>query len=146
LPRHIAQKRDEFQGIRPQTKKERNQLLFIAGLILVGIFGAVALVYAGRLSQEYKEQNWYSAIATIKDTRTQLVSEVNGLYGGAMLYDVQVLAAFSANGSPQERWITIDQSPKSLDYAKFQGRVWKGKQYFVRWKPSDPNWIVIDLH
>ena len=146
MPRHIPQKRDEFRGIRPQTKKERLQLLFIAGLILVGIFGAVALVYAGRLSQEYREQNWHSAVATIKDTRTQLVSQANGITGGAMLYDVQVLAAFSANGSPQERWITVGQSPKTLDYAKFQERLWKGKQFFVRWKPSDPNWIVIELH
>ena len=147
MPRHIIQEREKSQRIHPQTRKESIQLISIACLIFVGIIAAAtALNYFGRKSQNYREQNWYSAAATIKDARTQLVSQENGLHGGAMLYEVQVLAAFSANGSPQERWITVDQSPKNRDYAEFQGRVWKGQQYFVRWKPSDPNLIVIDLH
>jgi flagellar basal body-associated protein FliL len=147
MPRHLDAKREQSEGTSLHARKQSYQLIFITSLVFVGIIGAaIALIYIGNKSHEYQEQNWYSAVATIKDARTQLVSQVNGRQGGAMLYEVQVLATFSANGSPQERWITVDQDPKNLDYAEFQGRVWKGKQYFVRWKPSDPNVIVIDLH
>jgi hypothetical protein len=146
MPHQVVPPRNQRSSVRPRNRKERIQLVLVIGLILFAILGAFTLRHLGRKSQEYRELNWYSAVATIRDARTQLVSQQNGLYGGAMLYDVQVLAAFSANGSSQERWITVDQPPNNLDYAKFQGRVWKGKQYFVRWKPSDPNWIVIDLH
>ena len=147
MPRHVEPKRKELQRIPLQTRKERMQLLGIVCIVFVGVFAAAgALMYLGRQSQEYREQNWDSAVATIEDTRTQLVGETSGQSGGAMLYDVQVLAAFTISGSPQKRWITIDQSPNNLDYAKFQGRLWMGKKYFVRWKPFDPNQIVIDLH
>jgi hypothetical protein len=63
-----------------------------------------------------------------------------------MLYEVQVYASFSANGTRQKRWITVDQSPQNVDYAELQARLWKGKQYIVRWNPSNPGQIVIDLH
>jgi hypothetical protein len=78
--------------------------------------------------------------------RTKLVSETGSQYGGAMLYQVQVLASFPVNGSIEERWITVDQVPKSLDAIHFQEYRWKGGKYFVRWKPSDPDRIVIEIH
>ena len=146
MPRHADREPHALQNVRPRNRKERIQLLSVIGFILFAILGAGTLEYFGRRSQEYREQNWYSAVATIKDARTRLVSQVGGLHGGWMLYEVQVLAAFSVNGSPQERWITVDQYPQNLNYANFQGRVWKGKQCFVRWNPLDPSQIVIDLH
>jgi hypothetical protein len=146
MPRRPISGRNAFEHIRPRTPKERNQLLAVMAIILVGILGAGTLMYVAQRSREYREQNWYSAMATIKDARTQLVAEVGSQYGGRMLYEVQVLAAFSANGSSQERWITVSQPAQNLDYAEFQERMWRGKQYFVRWKPSDPDQIVIELH
>jgi len=138
--------RDALKRIRPKDRKQRRQLTSIVGFALIGVLGAGTLGYLVRKSREYREQNWASADATIEDSRPQLIGQVNGQAGGEMLYEVKVLAAFSVHGNPQERWITVDQQPKSLDYATFQRRIWKGKHSFVRWKPSNPNQIVIDLH
>jgi hypothetical protein len=63
-----------------------------------------------------------------------------------VVYDVQVLAKFSADGSQQERWITVDQTPENLDMAQFHERMWKGKKYIVRWKPYHLDRIVIEIH
>lgn len=146
MPHQVLPKRDTLRRIRPNNHKERSQLLSIVGFILGGILVMGVLVYFTHKSHEYREQNWNSAVATVTDTRTHLVAEVGGNFGGRMLYEVQVLATYSADGSPQERWITVDQAAQTLDYAEFQERMWKGKQYFVRWNPSNPNQIVIDLH
>ena len=146
MPRHVESKRNIYQRGQLQTREENIQLVSIACLMFAGIVGAaIGLMYLGHKSHEFKEKNWDSALATIKDVRTQLVGQEDAKAGGS-LYEVHVLAAFSANGSPQERWIAVDQRPQSLDSAKFEGRVWKGKQFLVRWKPSDPNLIVVDLH
>jgi hypothetical protein len=146
MPRHFVPKRDTLRRTRPNNHKGRFQLLSTVGFILGGILVIAALVYFAQESREYREQNWDSAVATVIDTRTHLVAEVGGNFGGRLLYEVEVLASYSTNGSPHERWITVDQTPKTLDYAEFQERIWKGKQYFVRWNPSNPNQIVIDLH
>jgi hypothetical protein len=146
---HVSSKWGAFQRIRSNNYKERSQLLSTVSFILGGILVMGTLVYFTQKSHEYferREESWNSAIGTVIDTRTHLVAETGGNSGGRMLYEVQVLAAFSADGSSQERWITVDQAPQGLDYAEFQERLWRGKQYFVRWNPSNPNQIVIDLH
>ena len=68
------------------------------------------------------------------------------MYGGNMFYEVQVLTAFSVNGSHQERWITVAQAPKTLTSAKFEEAHWKGTQCIVRWNPSNPREIAVELH
>jgi hypothetical protein len=146
VPGHSIPKQNVLEIIRPKSRIARIQLLSIIGFIIAAILGVMAIGHFANKTREYREQNWNSAVATVKDTRTHLVGEFGGFYGGRMYYEVQVLAAFSADGSPHERWITVSQTPKTLDNAEFQERLWKGKQYFVRWNPSDPNQIVIDLH
>jgi hypothetical protein len=138
--------RDALKRIRPKGRNQRRQLTSILGYALIGVLGAGTLGYLVRKSRDYREQNWASADATIEDSRPQLIGQVNGQAGGEMLYEVKVLAAFPMNGKLQERWITVDQQPKSWDYATFEGRIWKSKHSVVRWKPSNPNQIVIDLH
>jgi hypothetical protein len=146
MSRHSLTEHDVLEYVRPKTLRERRQLFFIIGFVLVLTVGAGTVVYLAQRSQNYREEHWNSAVATIEDTQTQLVAEMSGYAGGFMLCRVQVLAAYSVNGLPQKRWITVDQPPVDLDKANFQKRFWQGKQRIVRWNPSDPNRVVIELH
>ena len=132
--------------IRPRSRAARNQLLAITGFCLLAGGALAIIIYSKHSTQQYREQNWNSAVASVEGFRTSLVGQENGQAGGGMIYDVEVLAKFAVDGSPQERWIKVDQPPKSLDSLDFQERIWKGKSYFVRWKPSNPNQIIIELH
>jgi hypothetical protein len=138
--------REALKRIQPKDRASKKQLLGIIGFVIIGIAGAGGLVYARYRTQQYREQNWDSAIATVEDVRPKLVGQINGQYGGAMLYDVEVLARFSVGNYTQERWITVEQTPRSLDSVHFQERMWRGKSYFVRWKPPDPQRIEIEVH
>jgi hypothetical protein len=138
--------REALKRIRPKDRASKKQLLGIVGFVIIGIASAGGLVYARYRTQQYREQNWDSAIATVEDVRPKLVGQIDSKYGGAMLYDVEVLARFSVGGDTQERWITVEQTPRSLDSVHFQKLTWTGKTYFVRWKPSDPHRIEIEVH
>jgi hypothetical protein len=74
------------------------------------------------------------------------VVQVNGMYGGAMLYQVDVLAAFSYGGIHDARWITVSNGPERFADADRNARLWKGKQYFVRWNPTNPKQIMIAIN
>ena len=137
--------RQTIGGIFPKKRSDWNQLLGIFGVVLGTILAACALLYIKQRAQLDREQSWSTAAATIRDTRTRLVSRTDSMYGGHMLYEVQVLATFSMNGSHQERWITVQQAPKTLSSAQFEESHWKGSQCIVRWKPSDPREIAIEV-
>jgi hypothetical protein len=138
--------RKALDRIRPRNRRSQGALLTIVGGIMVGIAGAGVLVYGRYSSMQDREQNWYSAIAVVEDVRTKVAEQVNSNAGGEMRYDAEVLARFSVNGTPQERWIRVEQTPKPLDYIEFESRQWKGKSYFVRWSPTNPDQIVIDIN
>ena len=85
-------------------------------------------------------------MATVEDVRGQVVDLGGTQFGGRALYSEHVLAAFSVGGTPQERWVTVEGSPKSLDEVTMDQRLWKGKQYTIRWNPVNPDQLAIDLH
>jgi hypothetical protein len=138
--------RQALDKIRPRHRAARNQLLAIAGYSLLGAAAVATIVYSNHRTQQYRQQNWNSAVAVVEDVRPKLVGQANGQAGGGMLYNVEVLAKFSADGKPQERWIDIEQIPRGMDSVKFQERLWKGNKYTVRWNPSNSNQIAIEIH
>jgi hypothetical protein len=138
--------RDGLLRVRPRSRAEREQLLALCGGVLLGILCVAGLFYNRYITQRNREQNWDSAVATIEDVQTKLVEMSDSRYGGVLLYSVQVLAKFAVDGVPQERWITVEQAPESLAYAQLQARMWKGERCFVRWKPSHPEQIAVELH
>ena len=138
--------REALDRVRPRGRKYRLELLAIAGGVMAGLVGAGVLMYGRYSSMQYREQNWYSATAVVEDVRTKVAEQVNGRAVSEMRYDVEVLARFSVSGTPQERWIWVEQTPQPLDYIEFESRRWKGKSYFVRWNPSNPDQIVIDIN
>jgi hypothetical protein len=108
------------------------------------IFVVTVLFFQHR-RQEEMENSWQSATATVEDVRPVVVSQVNGQFGGAMLYQVEVLAHYKANGLEQRRWIRIERIPGSRPDESQIAR-WKGKQFVVRWKASQPNQVVPGLN
>ena len=141
----LVSEKQHSSKMLPQTRKDRNQLLGLIGLILGATLAVIGLFYLKQRTL-LSQANWATAAGTIEDTRTRLVSRADSKYGGNMLYEVQVLTAFSVNGSRQEHWITVAQAPKTLTSAKFEESHWKGTQCIVRWNPSNPQDIAVELH
>jgi hypothetical protein len=138
--------REALRKLRPRNRVTRKQLLAITAYLAVAIAAAAGLAYLKDRTQRYREQSWPTAIATVEDTRTKLVGQAGGIQGAGMLYSVEVLVRFYVDGSPQERWIAVEQAPRNLDSVQFQERLWRGKQCFVRWNPSNPAQIVAEIN
>lgn len=145
LRRHGPVSNEEGFNKVARTRKDWNQFLETAGLVLGTTLAVIGLLYLKQRNQ-LAHEDWAAAVATVEDSRTHLVSRVDSMYGGKMLYEVQVLAAFSMNGSYQKRWITVEQPAKTLTSAQFEEAHWKGKQCIVRWNPSNPRRIAVELH
>jgi hypothetical protein len=105
----------------------------------------VTVLFFQHRRQEEMENSWQSATATIEDVRPLVVSQVNGKLGGAMLYQVEVLALYNANGLKQKRWIRIERRPGPSPNENQIAR-WKGKQFVVRWRASQPDQVVPELN
>jgi hypothetical protein len=137
--------RSAWAKLRPRKPGEWHQLRVICGyLVLIAIFIAVAFFLKNRHRADM-EQNWESATALIEDVRPKIVSQVNSEGGAAMFYQVAILAKYSTNDGEQERWITVEQRPESLNEAQLQSFRWKGKQCVVRWRPSDPARVIAEV-
>jgi hypothetical protein len=145
MRRHSMSDHEGFRHLRPQTPKDRRSLFSLVGFSLTIIFCIAGLFYLKHRVQKNREKNWNSAVATIEDVRTISATQDNSQMGGAMLYDVQILAKYSVDGSPNKRWITVMQKPQHLVDAQLEAFRWKGKICYVRWKPSDPNQIVAEV-
>jgi hypothetical protein len=136
--------REATAKILPKSRKDRRTLWFIGGfLALMVVFVVAVLFFQHRRQQEI--DTWQSATATIEDVRPVVVSQVNNQFGGAMLYQVEVLAHYNMNGFEQRRWIRIERRP-GPNPDKNQIARWKGKQFVVRWKASRPDQVVPELN
>jgi hypothetical protein len=141
MRRYSVPNKGALAKILPKNRNDRKTLWTMGGyLVLMVIFVVAVLVFQHRRQQEI-EDTWQSAPATIEDVRPVVVSQVNSQFGGAMLYQVEVLAHYNANGFEQRRWIRIESRPgRSPD--KSQIARWKGKQFIVRWKASQPDQVI----
>jgi hypothetical protein len=137
--------RDAWSKLRPVSGRQRHQLRVICGYVAL-IAAFVALIFfVKERNRADLEKNWTRADAVIVDVRTREAARVNTSRGGAMLYDVEILAKYRVDGSDQERWIIVEQQPEGLPYAQLQAFRWKGKQCVVRWKPSEPDRIFAEV-
>ena|SRR5271168_4264014 len=131
--------------IIPKNRNDRKTLWTMGGYFaLIVIFVVTVLFFQHRRQREI-EDTWQSATATIEDVRPVVVSQINSKFGGAMLYQVEVLAHYDANGFEQRRWIRIESRP-GPGPDKSQIARWKGKQFVVRWKASQPDQVIPELN
>jgi hypothetical protein len=137
--------REAAAKIVPKSAKDRRKLWSIGGYLGLMVVFVVAVLFFQHRRQREIENTWQSATATIEDVRPVVVSQVNSQFVGAMLYQVEILAHYNANGFEQRRWIRIENRP-GLSPDKSQIARWKGKQFVVRWKASQPDQVVPELN
>jgi hypothetical protein len=145
MRRYSIPEKEAAAKILPKSRKDRRTLWSIGGLlVLMAVFAVLVLFFQHR-RQEEMENSWQSATATIEDVRPVVVSQVNSQFGGAMLYQMEILAHYNANGLEQRRWIRIEHMPGASP-DKSQIARWKGQQFVVRWKASQPDRVVPELN
>jgi hypothetical protein len=137
--------REAAAKIFPKSRNDRKSLWTIGGLFALIVVFVVTILFFQHRRQEEMESSWKSATATIEDVRPVVVSQVNSQYGSAMLYQIEILAHYKANGTDQRRWIRVEGIPRSSP-DKSQIARWKGKQLVVRWKASQPDQVVPQLN
>jgi hypothetical protein len=131
--------------LRPRSDRDWHRIRVIGGyLALIAIFIAAVFFFKHR-RREDMEQNWNAATAIIEDVRPKEVAQIDTSRGGAMLYQVEILVRYKADGTDQRRWIAVEQFPEVLSEAELQAFRWKGKQCIVRWKPSDPSKVFAEV-
>lgn len=145
MPHKIKLAPEHFTGIRPQSRSDMRSLVSLC----LSALGAVAAVFALWMLQQHwqqvRELTWSSANGTIEDIRSVPTSEVDSQFGGAMLYQVQVLVRFPFGSSSAERWVTVRHAPESLSQLQGQMQRWKGASCIVRWNPSNPDQIDAEV-
>jgi hypothetical protein len=137
---------DALVAIRPRTRGDWKTLWTIVGYIALAV-GVVIALYIHHLKHEERiAQTWQSATATIEDVRPVLVSHRESNFGGAMLYQLDVLVQYTADGAQQKRWMRIEQQPMSLTDTQLKIFRWKGQQCVVRWPASQPNHVIAEVN
>jgi hypothetical protein len=145
MPRFSIPEREAWDKLRPRSRRDWHQIrVFGCYLAVIATFLAAALFFKHKHVEDMK-QNWNNATAIIEDVRPQVAAKIESQRGGAMLYQVAVLVKYKALGVDQERWITVQQQLESLSDAQLQAFRWKGKQCIVRWKPTDPGNVVVEV-
>jgi hypothetical protein len=144
MRRYSIPDREAAIKILPKSHKDRKTLWSIGGFLGLMVFFVVAVLFFQHRRQREIEDTWQSATATIEDARPVVVSQVNSQFGGEMFYQVEVLAHYNANGFEQRRWIRIERRPGPSPDENQTAR-WKGKQFVVRWKASQPDRVVPKL-
>jgi hypothetical protein len=133
--------REAATKILPKSRKDSRTLWKIGAFLAFLVVFVMTVLLFQHWRQQEMENSWQSATATIEDVRPVVVSQVNSQFGGAMLYQVEVLAQYNANGLEQRRWIRIESKPgPSPDESQIAR--WKGKQFVVRWKASQPDQVI----
>lgn len=137
--------REAAAKLIPKSRNDRNRLWTVCGYLgLTILFVATALFFQYR-RQQAMEETWQSAAATIEDVRPVIASQVESQVGSAMLYQVEILVRYSADGAEQRRWIKVENLPRRRPEGSQISR-WKGKQCVVRWKASEPSRVVAQLN
>jgi hypothetical protein len=145
MRRHSMSERSAWKKLSPKKQSDWHQIRVLGGyLSLMGLFIA-AVVVSKYIHHKDLEHNWQSATAIIEDVRPKIIARIDSDRGGAMLYEVSVLVSYNLQGAKQERWVTVEQQPKSLAEAELQGYRWKGKEYLVRWKVSNPDHVIAEI-
>jgi hypothetical protein len=143
--RDVMPERVAWAKLRPHDSRDWHQLRVLSGyLALIAIFVATTF-YLKHRHREDLERNWISEVAFIEDVRHEQAGSIDNRMGGIILYRVAILAKYKSDGVDQERWITVDQRPTSLEGANLLAFRWKGQQCIVRWKPSDPKNLIAEV-
>jgi hypothetical protein len=138
--------REALIASSPRTRGDWKTLWAIVGYIALAVGVVIALFILHLKHEEQIAQTWQSATATIVDVRPVIVSRRESNFGGAMLYQLEVLVQYTADDAQQKRWIRIEHQPTSLTDAQLKIFRWKGQQSVVRWPASQPNHVIAEVN
>src|SRR4051794_28688136 len=108
MRRYSMSDKSVLAKIFPKNRNDRKTLWTMSGYLALMIIFVVVVLFFQRRRLEEIRNTWQNATATIEDVRPVVVSQVNNQFGGAMLYQVDILAHYKANGFEQRRWIRIE--------------------------------------
>jgi hypothetical protein len=145
MRRYSMSERIAWTKLRPTNHADWHKLRILSGYLALIAISIAASFYFKHRHREDMEQNWVSTIAIIEDVRHEQAGVIDSRMGGIILYRVAILVKYKSGDIDQERWITVDQRPGSLEGAELLAFRWKGKQCTVRWKPSDPNNVIAEV-
>src|SRR5437868_10729548 len=145
MRRYSMSDKSVLAKIFPKSRNNRKTLWTMGGYLALMVIFVVAVVFFQHRRLEEIRNTWQSATAIIEDVRPVVVSQVDSQFGGAMLYQVDILAHYKANGFEQRRWIRIERRPGPSPDGNQIAR-WKGKQFVVRWKATQPDQVVQELN
>jgi len=145
MPHKIKPAAEHDTGLKPANRSERRSPLKLCLYAILGIAAVIGLRIFQQHWQQVRELTWSSAAGTILDARPDSSQPVSFGYNSKMLYRTQTLVSFSANGAPQQRWITVRKPFETDETTRFNAQRWKGAQCTVRWNPSNPNQIDAEV-
>jgi hypothetical protein len=143
--RYSISDRDALGEIRPSRHSDWHRIRVLSGYLALAVVFVAVIFFLKHRHREDVERNWKCAMATIEDVQPKLVEQVNSARGGAMLYEVAILASYPSDEGEQRRWITVDQRPETLAEAELQTFRWKGQQCVVRWNRSMPDQVIAEV-
>jgi len=117
----------------------------IAIIPLLALTCIGGLLYEELVFKHRQKTTWISVPATIEQTRLHPIARYALEYGSKDLYEIDVLASYSANGASHEDWIPLSTPPKSLAAAQSTLSTLKGKQCMIRWDPAAPDQKTADI-
>jgi hypothetical protein len=133
--------------IRPQTRADRTSLWKICGFVATALLIVIGIFVLRQKDQAIRERTWQSAQGTIEDVRPVIASQLESKFArSVMLYRLEVLVRYTANGSEVRRWVDVPQQPVTLDNAQWDAFRWKGQKCRIRWKPSNPDQIIAEVN
>ncbi len=145
MPHRIKSAPERYTGLGPASLAERRTLAKVT-VLTVCVIALVAGLWVLQVHwQRVRELTWSSARGEILDVRPVLAGDVGQTRGGTMVYRIEVLAKYTFNNAQHERWISMSQAPRSLDDARIEAFRWRGRPCIVRWNPSNPVEIVVEI-
>jgi hypothetical protein len=145
MRRYSMPDRTALSKLRPVSRSDWHQVRVVSGYIAVIAVFVAAIFFFKHKHREDVEHNWKCATATIEDVRSKVIERVESARGGAMLYEVSILAKYVSDGADHERWIVVEQPPVSLAEAQLQTFRWKGQHCVVRWKAAAPEDLIAEV-
>ena len=130
------------------SKRRRGwkSIVRIVAIPAVALACVIGLLYEELAFRHRQKTTWTNVAATIEQTRLHPIARYALEYGNKNdLYEIDVLASYSANGVQHEEWAPLSQSPKPLAESQSLLPSLKGKQCTIRWDPASPDQKFVEL-
>jgi len=145
MRRYSMSDRTALAKLRPVNGGDWHQIRVVSGYLVLAVIAVAVIFFLKHRHREDVEKYWKCATASIEDVRPKLVERVESARGGAMLYEVSILAKYISDGAEHEQWIVVEQPPVSLAEAELQAFRWKGQRCVVRWKAAAPEELIAEV-